>query len=112
MSDSLNLNKSIFFSPFGVLLGHIVCKHGFLVDPSKISIIFDLSPPTSVKQLCTALRHTGYYRKFIKGYAQITTPMEKLLKKEAKFQWNEDCQKGLDTLKQKLVTAPILVFPD
>jgi hypothetical protein len=38
--------------------------------------------------------------------------MEKLLKKEAKFQWNEECQKGLDTLKQKMVTAPILVFPD
>jgi hypothetical protein len=37
--------------------------------------------------------------------------MEKLLKKEAKFQWNEDCQKGLDTLKKKLVTAPILIFP-
>jgi hypothetical protein len=37
--------------------------------------------------------------------------MEKLLKKEAKFQWNEDCQKGLDVLKQKLVIAPILVFP-
>jgi hypothetical protein len=38
--------------------------------------------------------------------------MEKLLKKEAKFQWNEDCQKGLDVLKQKLVTFPILVFLD
>jgi hypothetical protein len=57
------------------------------------------------------LGHTRYYRKFIKGYVQITTPMEKLLKKEAKFQWNEDCQKGLDTLNKKLVTTPILIFP-
>jgi len=38
--------------------------------------------------------------------------MEMLLKKEAKFEWNEDCHKGLDTLKKKLVTAPILIFPD
>jgi hypothetical protein len=37
--------------------------------------------------------------------------MEKLLKKEVKFQWNEKCQKGLDTLKNKLVTMPILIFP-
>jgi hypothetical protein len=43
---------------------------------------------------------------------QIIAPMEKLLKKEAKFQWNEECQQGLDTLKQKMVTTPILVFPD
>jgi hypothetical protein len=56
--------------------------------------------------------HTGYYRKFIRGYVQITTPLENLLKKEVKFQWNEECQKSLDTLKQKLVTASILIFPD
>jgi hypothetical protein len=51
---SLNLKKCIFFSPFGVLVGHIVCKHGLLVDPSKIAIIVDIPPPTSIKQLhCT-----------------------------------------------------------
>jgi hypothetical protein len=61
----LNMKKCIFFSPFGVLLGHIVCKKGLLVDPSKITIIVDLLPPTIVKQLCTALGHIGYYMKFI-----------------------------------------------
>jgi hypothetical protein len=66
---SMNFNKCIFISPFGVLLGHIVCKQVLLVDPSKISIIVDLPPPTSVRQLHTALGHTGYYRNFIKGYA-------------------------------------------
>jgi hypothetical protein len=66
---SLNLKKCIFFSPFGVMLGHIVCKQGLLVDPSNISIIVDLPPPTLVRQLRTVLGHTGYYRKFIKGYA-------------------------------------------
>ena len=79
---SLNINKCIFKTPFGILLGHIVCKQGLLVDPSKIAIIVDLQPPTSVKQLRTVLGHTSYYRKFIKGYAQITAPMEKLLKKD------------------------------
>ena len=56
--------------------------------------------------------HTGYYRRFIKGYAQITTPMEKLLKKDIKYVWNEDCQHSLDVLKEKMVTASILVFSD
>jgi hypothetical protein len=58
------------------------------------------------------LGHKRYYKNCIKEYAQIATPMEKLLKKEAKFQWNEDYQKGMDTLKQRLVTVPILIFPD
>ena len=38
--------------------------------------------------------------------------MEKLLKHDAKYEWNEECQKSLDILKEKMVTAPILVFPD
>jgi hypothetical protein len=109
---SLNLNKCIFFSPFGVLLGDIVCKQGLLVDLSKIVIIVDLPSPTSVRQLRTALGHTRYYRKLIKGYSKITTPMEKLLKKDCQFQWSEECQQTFDTLKQKMVTVHILVFLD
>ena len=82
------------------------------MDPAKIAIIVNLPPPTSVKQLRTTLGHTGYYRKFIKGYAQITTPMEKQLKKYIKFEWTPECQASLDIVKEKMVTTPILVFPD
>jgi len=53
-----------------------------------------------------------YYRKFIKSYAQITAPMEKLLKKDFTFYWNEECQKSLDVLKEKMVTFLYLVFLD
>jgi hypothetical protein len=35
-----------------------------------------------------------------------------LLKKDIKFWWNEDYQQGLDTLKENMVTSPILVFSD
>ena len=55
--------------------------------------------------------HIGYYRKFIKAYAQITMLMGKLLKKDAMLFWNEDYQHSLDVLKEKMVTALILVFP-
>ena len=110
---SININKCIFgMSPFGILLGHIVCKQGLLVDPAKIVVIINLPPPKSMHQLRETPGHTCYYGKFIKGYAQITAPMEKLFKKDTIFQWNEDCQQGLDTLKENMVTKPILVFPD
>jgi hypothetical protein len=87
---SSNLNKCIFCTPFGILLGNVVYKHGLLIDPTKIVVILDLQLPTSVKHFRETIGHIGYYKKFIKGYAQITTPMEKLLKKEAKFQCNKD----------------------
>jgi len=81
------------------------------VDPAKIVVILNLEALRSIKQLHATLGHTGYYRKFIKIYAQITTPMEKLLKKEVTYCWNDDCMKSLDALKGKLASAPILVFP-
>jgi hypothetical protein len=62
-----------------------VCKQGLLVDPINIFVIVNLPPPKSVHQLREKLRHTCYYHKFIKGYAHITAPMEKLLKKDIVF---------------------------
>jgi len=79
---SLNLKKHIFCKPFGIILGDVVCKHGFLVNPTNIVVIVHFPPLNSVKQLRNTLGHTGYYRKFIKGYKQNIAPMEKLLKKE------------------------------
>jgi hypothetical protein len=88
-----------------------VCKKGLLVDLAKIVVIVNLPPPKSVHRLRETLGHKCYYRKFIKGYAQITMPMEKLLKNDTEFQWNEEFQQVLDTLKEKMVTTPIIVFP-
>ena len=80
-----------------------------LVNSAKLAVIVDLLTPTIVKQLRSNLGHTGYYRKFIRGYTMITTPMEKLLKKDEKFEWNDECQGSLDNLKQKVVATPTLV---
>jgi len=109
---ALKLKKCMFLVPFGNLLGHVVCKQGTMVDPTKIMVILNLEAPRYVKQLHATLGHRGYYRKFIKSYAQITTLMEKLLKKDVTFCWNDECKKILDILKEKMVTAPILVFPN
>ena len=79
---------------------------------AKIVVIINLEPSRNVKQLRVTLVHTRYYRKLIKIYAQITGPMEKLLKKDATFCWDVDFQKSLDVLKEKMVTTPILVFPN
>ena len=82
---SLNLNKCIFRTPFGILLGHIVWKQGLLVDPVKIAVIVNLPPPKTVQQLRETLGNTWYYMKFIKGYVQIIVMMEKLLMKDTIF---------------------------
>ena len=56
------------------------------------------------------LGHTRCYRKFIKSYAQITALMEKLLRKDATFFWDEECQWSLDILKEKIVIVTFKEF--
>ena len=85
------MKKCVFFTPFGILFGQIVCKDGMLVDPAKITVIVDLPTPTIVKQLRVKLGHRGYHRKFIRGYTMIFTPMHKLLKKDTHFEWIDEC---------------------
>lgn len=109
---ALNLKKCLFCVPFGTLLGHVVCKQGLMVDPTNIMVILNLEAPRSVKQLHATLGNTRYYKKFIKGYAHITAPIEKLLEKDVTFCWNKHCKKILDVLKEKMVTALILIFLD
>ena len=93
-----------------MLLGHIVCKQGLLVDRVKIPLILRFPPPMNANMLRETLGNTGYYHKFIRGYAMITALMEKLLKKEATFVWSQECQGSFDTLKAKMDFAPILIF--
>ena len=54
----------------------------------------------------------SYYRRFVEGFSSISTPLTKLTHKEAKFQWDEMCEKSFQDLKNKLTSTPILVLPD
>jgi hypothetical protein len=109
---SLNLRNCIFCVPHGNFLGHIVCQEGVLVDPSKIAFIVNIPPPMSDKQLCSTLGHTKYYHRFIIRYAKITAPLENILKKAETFQWTLECDNAFETLKEKINTTPILIFPN
>jgi hypothetical protein len=54
----INIKKCIFKTMFGILLGHIVCKQGLLVDFAKIAVIVNLTPPKTVCQLRATLGNT------------------------------------------------------
>ena len=81
-----------------------------MVDPVKITLIVNLEIPENVKKLHLILGHIGYYLKFIQGYELITAPMEKFLKKDVTFSWDEECHKSFELLKEKMAIVPILIF--
>ncbi|CAB0030022.1 unnamed protein product, partial [Trichogramma brassicae] len=93
-------------------LGHIVSEKGVEPDPRKVEAISNWPRPTNVKQIRQYLGTTGYYRRFIKDYARIASPLSNLTKKNKPFEWTEECETSFLTLKQHLCKAPILQFPD
>ena len=68
----------------------------------KIALILSFRLPTNVNMLRETLGHIGYYHKFIRGYAAITTPMERLVTKDVAFVWSLEFQGRFDTLKAKM----------
>ncbi|GKD63681.1 putative nucleotidyltransferase, ribonuclease H, partial [Tanacetum coccineum] len=85
---------------------------GIEVDRAKIDMIAKLPYPTNVKGVRSFLGHAGFYRRFIKDFSMISKPMTKLLMKDMKFDFSDDCKKAFNILKEKLTTAPIIISPD
>ncbi|KAL4368391.1 hypothetical protein GQ457_05G022220 [Hibiscus cannabinus] len=108
----LNWEKCHFIVDEGIVLGHKISSKGMEVDKTKIEVISKLPPPTTVKGIRSFLGHAGFYRRFIEDFSKITKPLCSLLEQGRQFEFNEDCTKAFNLLKQKLVPAPIVEPPD
>ena len=71
-----------------------------------------MNPPTTLKQVRAFLGLLGYYRKFIKGFAKIAKLLTLLTRQQAKFDWTLEHQEAFITLKEAIVQAPILHYPN
>ncbi|WVZ17086.1 hypothetical protein V8G54_010068 [Vigna mungo] len=79
-------------------LGYVVSNHGVQPDPDKLQAIRDWPVLTSAKALHGFLGLTGFYRRFVLGYAKIANALTDLLRKNA-FLWNDQSQQAFDQLK-------------
>ncbi|GJS92274.1 putative nucleotidyltransferase, ribonuclease H [Tanacetum coccineum] len=108
----LNWEKCHFMVKEGIVLGHKVSSAGLEVDNAKINVISKLPPPTNIKGVRSFLRHASFYRHFIKDFSKIARPITKLLEKDTPFEFDDECQKAFELLKEKLTCAPVIVSPN
>ena len=71
-----------------------------------------MHPPKMPRQICAFLGLVGYYRKFIKNVAKIAKPLTLLMHQQVKFDWTLTHHDAFLTLKDSIIQAPILQYPD
>ena len=109
---SMNLSKHHFLTKGIQYLGHILSTKGIKPLPSKTQAIQNMHPPKTPKQVCAFLGLVGYYRKFIKNFVKVAKPLILLTHQQAKFEWTPTQQNAFLTLKESVIQAPILHYPN
>ena len=105
-------SKCDFFKSEIHYLGHLISPEGISPLPNKLDSIRHMPVPNSVKEIKQFLGLTGYYRKFVPRFADISRPLTTLTKKDAKFEWTSACQKSFELLKEALCGEPVLKYVD
>ena len=109
---SMKKSKCNFFSSEIQYLGHILSATGIQPLPSKTQAIQHMNPPTTPKQVRAFLGLVRYYRKFIKGFTKIAKLLTLLTRQQVKFDWTPEHQAAFTHLKDAIVQAPILHYPN
>lgn len=109
---SINIKKSKFCVSELKYLGYIVSTEGITTDPGKVDCVVNYPAPKTIREVRRFLGLASWYRRFIHNFSTIVAPISELLKNKARFVWTPDADKAFVSLKNALVSAPILSNPD
>ncbi|WMV49597.1 hypothetical protein MTR67_042982 [Solanum verrucosum] len=104
-------SKYEFLSRSVAFLGHIVSGGGIQGDPKKIESVKNCPRSLSSSDIQSFLALVGYYKRFIKEFSSIASPLTTLTQKKVNFLWSDACEKSSQELKDRLTSAPILILP-
>ena len=92
-------------------LGHVVSDEGLATDPEKIAAVIDWPRPENQTEVRSFLGLCSYYRRFVKDFATIASPLHTLSGKNQNFNWTESCEESFSQLKRALTSSPVLAMP-
>ncbi|GBM82950.1 Transposon Ty3-G Gag-Pol polyprotein [Araneus ventricosus] len=107
----LSPKKCTFFRKEVSYLGHIISADGIKTDPEKTKAVVDLPHPETVYDLRSFLGICNYYCRFVRNFSAIARPLRKLTGARSNSNWTEECEKSCNSLKQALITSPVLTYP-
>uniref|UniRef100_A0AAR5QHS1 RNA-directed DNA polymerase n=1 Tax=Dendroctonus ponderosae TaxID=77166 RepID=A0AAR5QHS1_DENPD len=105
-------DKCHFCKPEMKYLGYLVDAHGLRPDPEKVQAIVNITPPRNVTEIRRFIGTASWYRRFVPNFSSVLAPLTNLIKKKVTWRWSEDCQRAFNSIKDSLISAPILTCPD
>jgi len=109
---SLKPKKSHFTVEEGKILGHIICKEGIRIDPSRVEGILNIGTPRSKKEVQSFLGKVKFLRRFIPNLAKIINHINFILRKGNEIKWNLEAKNSFKDIKVALTKAPVLESSD
>ena len=106
------LSKCEFHRSTVEFLGFVITPEGVEMDKSKVQSILDWKRPGSLKEIQSFLGFANFYRRFIPNFSTVVSPLTKLLRKGAHFEWTAETQAAFDQLKSLFVSDLVLIHPD
>ncbi|CAJ2646545.1 unnamed protein product [Trifolium pratense] len=107
-----NPEKCTFGVRAGKFLGFYLTERGIEANPDKCRAFAELPTPSDKKSIQTLNGMLTSLSRFVSKSAQHALPFFKLLKKEAVFEWTEECEQALQHLKKALSEPPVLSRPN
>lgn len=108
----MKMSKCEFGKTYLVYLGYIVGGGKLQIYPSKVEVIVNCLKPNNVTEVRSVLGESHYWRKFIANFSFVASPLRALTDVNKVFQWEGKSHKSFNSLKEKIITAPILSLSD
>ena len=93
-------------------IGFRITQAGLSTLPSKVEAVLKAPTPRNVTELKSFLGLVNYYGRFLAILSSVCHPLNRLLQKEVKWTWSEECEKCFQRLKESLVSAQVLMHYD
>ena len=108
----LKPKKCCLFQQEVPFLGKVASQQGLSVDPEKIKAVVDWPVPENSRDVESFLGFVNYHCDHIKDFANIAAALYELTGPKSKFDWTERHQHVFETLRNCLVCAPVLAYPN
>ena len=108
---TLRRSKCLFGHSSTTYLGFHYSPQGVRPSAEKTKIIAEWPTPQNPKELRSFLGLANFYRNFVPGFADIAAPLTDLTSSKATFTWEMKHQAAFDTLRQSLMSPPVLDYP-